>query len=68
MMDTSVGTAEKDDPTEVAKVGFEAMMKGEGDVVSGWRNKVQSSLALITPSEMLAKRHRKIAEPGTAEE
>ena len=35
MMDTKVGTAKKDDPAEVAKTGFDAMMRGDGDVVSG---------------------------------
>ena len=30
MMDTKVGTAKKDDPAEVAKNGFDAMMKGQG--------------------------------------
>jgi short-subunit dehydrogenase len=29
MLDTQVGQQEKDDPAEVAKIGFEAMMKGE---------------------------------------
>jgi len=67
MMDTKVGTDEKDDPVEVAKTGFEAMMNGEGDVVTGWKNKLQSSVANVTPSEVLAKQHRKMAEPGTAE-
>jgi short-subunit dehydrogenase len=67
MMDTKVGTDEKDDPSEVAKTGFEAMMNGEGDVVTGWKNKLQSSVANVTPSEVLAKQHRKMAEPGTAE-
>lgn len=66
MLDTKVGAEEKDDPADVAKIGFDAMMKGEGDVVSGWQNKLQSSLANVTPSEALAKRHRKMAEPGTA--
>jgi hypothetical protein len=41
MMDTAVGTAKKGDAAEAAKNGFLAMMKGEGDVVSGWKNKVQ---------------------------
>jgi len=67
MMDTKVGTDEKDDPSEVAKTGFEAMMNGEGDVVTGWKNKLQSSVANVTPSDVLAKQHRKMAEPGTAE-
>ena len=66
MMDTAVGTAEKDDAAGVAKAGFEAMMKGEGDVVTGFRNKIQSSVANVLPAGMLARQHRKHAEPGTA--
>lgn len=66
MLDTAVGNAEKDDPTEVAKNGFEVMIKGEGDVVSGFKNKVQSAAANVTPAGVLASQHRKMAEPGTA--
>ena len=55
MMDTNVGTTEKDDPAEVAKTGFKAMMNGEGDVVSGWKNKVQSAVANVTPAPVLAE-------------
>jgi uncharacterized protein len=66
MLDTRVGSEEKDDAAMVAKTGFEAMMKGEGDVVSGFKNKVQSSVANVTPAGVLAKQHRKMAEPGTA--
>ena len=63
--DTSVGQAKKDDPGFVARIGFDAMMDGEGDVVSGWKNKLQSALANVTPSGVLAEQHRKIAEPGS---
>jgi short-subunit dehydrogenase len=66
MMDTKVGTDEKDDPKDVAKVGFDAMMDGEADVVSGWRNKLETTMANVTPATALAERHRKLAEPGTA--
>lgn len=65
MLDTKVGQAEKDDPRMVAKVGFDAIMAGEGDVVSGWKNKLQTAMANVTPSEALAEQHRKIAEPGS---
>lgn len=68
MLDTKVGSQEKDDPAEVARIGFEAMLRGEGDVVSGWKNKLQSAIANITPSGMLAEEHRKMAEPGSAEQ
>jgi short-subunit dehydrogenase len=66
MMDTNVGTTKKDDAAEVARNGFEAMMKGDGDVVSGWKNKVQSSVANVLPAGALAKQHLKMAEPGSA--
>jgi uncharacterized protein len=65
MLDTKVGQEAKDDPADVAKAGFEAMMQGEGDIVTGWRNKLQTTMANVTPSEMLAERHRHIAEPGS---
>ncbi len=31
----------------VAKQGFDAMMKGEGDVVTGWHNKLQAAIAQL---------------------
>jgi short-subunit dehydrogenase len=66
MLDTKVGTQKKDDPKDVAQTGFDAMMAGKGDVVSGWHNKLQTAIASITPAGMLAEQHRKMAEPGTA--
>ena len=65
MMDTQVGQGKKDDPAMVAKVGFDAMMNGEGDVVAGWKNKLQTTMANVTPSGVLASQHRKMAEPGS---
>jgi uncharacterized protein len=66
MLDTAVGQSEKDDPADVARVGFDAMMRGDGDVVSGWKNKVQSTIANVTPAGVLAEKHRRMAEPGSA--
>ncbi|MBK3666216.1 SDR family NAD(P)-dependent oxidoreductase [Bradyrhizobium diazoefficiens] len=66
MMDTKVGTDEKDDAAEVANNGFDAMIKGEGEIVSGLKNKVQTTVANVTPAGVLAGQHRKMAEPGTA--
>ena len=40
MVDTKIGQSKEDDPADVARVGFEAMMSGDGDVVAGWKNKV----------------------------
>jgi short-subunit dehydrogenase len=66
MLDTKVGTAEKADPAKVAKDGFDALMNGEGSVVSGWKNKLQAAISHITPDDTLAELHRGMAEPGTA--
>ena len=66
LMDTKVGTDKKQPADEVAKRGFEAMLKGEADVVTGWANKLRAAIANITPNTLLAEQHRKMAEPGTA--
>lgn len=66
MLDTAVGQSEKDDPADVAKAGYEAMMRGDGDVVAGWKNKLQTVMANVTPAGVLAEQHRKQAEPGSA--
>lgn len=65
MLDTKIGQGKKADPAEVARTGYEAMKHGDGDVVTGWQNKLQSAIASITPSGMLAEQHRKMAQPGT---
>jgi short-subunit dehydrogenase len=63
MMDTPVGEGKKDDPAMVAKTGFDAMMRGDGDVVSGWKNKLQSAVANVLPASVTAQMHRSMAEP-----
>ena len=65
MMDTDVGKSSKDDPADVAKTGFDAMMRGDGDIVSGWKNKFTTVIASVTPAGVLAEQHRKMAEPGS---
>jgi len=66
MLDTRVGTQKKQPPADVAKIGFEAMMRGDGDVVSGWQNKLQAAISHVAPSGALAEMHRRMAAPGTA--
>jgi len=66
MMDTKVGTDEKDNPADVAKDGYDAMMAGEQRVISGWKNKLQVAAAHVTPAGTLAEQHRGMAEPGSA--
>lgn len=54
-------------PEDVARLGFDAMRKGEADVVAGWRNKLQVAMSKVLPSQAAAILHRKLAEPGQAE-
>lgn len=66
LMDTAVGMSDsKMSAAEVARIGFDAMLVGDGDVVAGWKNKLQAALANITPAAVLAEQHRKMAEPGS---
>ena len=66
LMDTRMGQSEhKDSPADVARIGFDAMMKGDSHVVAGLKNKLQVAMAHVTPVDMLAEMHRKQAEPGS---
>lgn len=66
LMDTKVGQDEhKADAADVAKTGYAAMKRGDGDVVAGLGNKLQAAMAAVTPQSMLAEQHRKMAEPGS---
>jgi uncharacterized protein len=66
LMDTKVGVQEKDPADEVARQGFEAMQRGDGDVVTGWQNKLRAAMSHVLPSETLAKMNAKETAPGTA--
>jgi short-subunit dehydrogenase len=68
LTDTKVGQGKKDDPAMVAKVGWDAMQKGEGDVVAGMKNKMQAAMAAVTPESALAEMHRGMAEPGSGQQ
>jgi short-subunit dehydrogenase len=65
MLDTKVGQSKKDSPADVAKTGFDAMLRGDGDIVAGWQNKLRAAISAITPSSVLAEMHRGMAEPGS---
>jgi short-subunit dehydrogenase len=68
MLDTKVGAGPKDDPAQVAKQGFEALMNGDDEVVAGsLKNKLQATAAKVIPDKLKAEQHRKMAEPGSAD-
>lgn len=69
LMDTKVGQDDhKADAADVAKAGYRAMQRGEGDVVAGVGNKLQAAMAAVTPQTVLAEQHRKMAEPGSGKD
>lgn len=66
LTDTKVGQDDhKADPADVAKAGYKAMIRGDGDVVAGMGNKLQAAMAAVTPQTVLAEMHRKMAEPDS---
>ncbi|SDG09376.1 Short-chain dehydrogenase [Lentzea fradiae] len=68
MQDTKVANSDLDDPAEVARQGFEALMKGDDHVVAGsLRNKVQAVAGKVASDPVKAKMMRTMTEPGSAE-
>jgi uncharacterized protein len=68
LMDTRIGQGPKDDPAQVAKQGFEAMMAGETKVLGGsLLSKAQAVVNSVLPDRLKSAGHAKMAEPGGAE-
>jgi short-subunit dehydrogenase len=65
MQDTKLGQMEnKDDPAEVARQGFEALMSGKDHVVAGsLKNKIQAGVSKLAPQQARAKAQGKLTEP-----
>jgi short-subunit dehydrogenase len=66
MLDTKVGSSDKDDPADVARDGFEALMAGKERVVSAsMSTKAQGRFSRVMPDSVKAGMHRRMAEPGS---
>ncbi len=50
-------------PAKVAQDGYDALMKGDDKVVSGFKNKAQVAMANVLPDTMLAGQMKKQSEP-----
>ena len=62
--DTTIGRAEKDDPAQVARQGFDGLMKGEASVFGGsLASRAMGRLSAMTPDSVGAKVTRPMAEP-----
>ena len=68
MTDTTLGASDKkDDPAQVARQGFEALMKGDATVFAGsLASKAMGRMSAVTPGPLAAKTLRPMSEPGSA--
>jgi uncharacterized protein len=68
MLDTKIGADDsKDDPADVARDGFEALMAGEERAVSAsLKTKLQGRGSRFLPDSAKAAMHRRMSEPGSA--
>jgi short-subunit dehydrogenase len=67
MTDTKIGTAPKDDATDVARQAVAATLAGKDHVVTGsLRNKVQAVAGRVLPDRILTAVQRRVFAPGTA--
>ena len=68
MQGSKADEGHKDDPADVARDGFEALMAGEDHVVAGAaRNRVQAGLGKVLPERATAVVHGAQAKPGDAD-
>ena len=67
MLDTKIGAGDKDDPADVARAGFEALMAGDERAVAySASTKLQGRGGRLIPDSAKAEAHRRMAEPGSA--
>ena len=56
------------DPAKVAQDGFDALMKGDDKIISGFMNKVEVAMSNLMPERMVAANVHKQQAPVTEEE
>jgi short-subunit dehydrogenase len=67
MLDTRIGAMDKDDPADVARDGFEALMAGKERVVSAsLTTKLEAAGSRFIPDKAKAALHSRMSEPGSA--
>lgn len=66
MEDTKLGRMKKDDPREVARDGFKALMAGKDHIVAGSKkNKLQVGVAQAVADKAIARIQGAMAKPGS---
>lgn len=54
MEDTKLGQASKADPADIARAGYDAMMKGKDHVIAPFTAKLKTALTAVMPERMVA--------------
>jgi short-subunit dehydrogenase len=68
MQGSKADRGHKDDPADVARDAFEALMAGKDHVVAGaWRNRMQTGLAKVLPDKLTAIVHGRQAKPAATD-
>lgn len=68
MEDTKVAQSNLDDPADVAKTGWKAMLDGEAAAIHGLKNKVQVAASGLMTDATTARMHRMQAKPGSGKD
>ena len=64
LLDTLIGKGPKDDPADVARQGYEAMMKGQRKVVAAsFMSKAMAATNAVLPDRLKVLQHRLMAKP-----
>jgi hypothetical protein len=58
MEDSKVGQSKKADPADIARAGYDAMMKGSDHVVAPFAAKLRMALTSVMPAAALAQQAR----------
>jgi uncharacterized protein len=67
MDNTKVGVQKKDDPAEVARQGYEALMESKESTIAGSLKTRLSNVANdLIPEKIKARKHANMTEPGSA--
>lgn len=67
MENTQLAAGEKDNPSDIAREGFEALMSGKDLVIPGsFKNKLHSTLGRILPAQAAARLNSRLTKPGSA--
>jgi short-subunit dehydrogenase len=68
MQDSKILDSGLSDPAKVAKDGFEALMKGDDKIVSGFKNKAMVASSNVIPDKLVAAQMDKMQEPKSRED